>query len=79
MGEPLSNIASTNILPFRRAGAGRANRPPVAPHPGEILFFTGVRYCRDADDEAAGPDTGPATDDGAQSGAAPGRRKRRRA
>ena len=75
MGEPLSNIASTNILPFRRAGGARAGRAPVAPHAGEILFFTGVRYCRDGEGEASG--NGPATGDGAANG--PGRRKRRRA
>ena len=75
MGEMHSENLPATIVPFRRVE--RASRPPVALPAGEILFFTGVRYVRDAEDAATGPDDGPATDDGAQS--SPGRRKRRRA
>lgn len=68
------------ILPFRRAQGLRLGRPAVGLHPGHVVFFTGVRYTRDENDDTSGPGSGPqgAEGDGAHSSGS-SRKTRRRA
>ena len=73
MGDFSTDAIVSNIIPFQRSAKSRAAAPPQA-HEGRILFFTGVRYERMQEPEAA-PEGRP--DQPAHGG--PGRKKRRRA
>ena len=45
----------TNVIAFRIAGRRTPSGQDRESSPAAILFFTGIRYVRDRDDEPVGP------------------------